>query len=121
MREYDDLYGKVDLDDPKTYSHLPNTEKELDDLMFKEIGMALTYMNHFRKENFPLKAKRSKMVQHPYYKGIFVDVTNSGYRQRLRVEKLIKDFAENRKDNYGNLQWFKEQVFLFQSETENMC
>jgi hypothetical protein len=34
---------------------------------------------------------------------------------------MIKDFADNRKNNYDNLQWYREQVFLFQDETENMC
>ena len=46
---------------------------------------------------------------------------NCGYYQRQRVYKLIKNFAENRKNNYKNILWYKEQIFLLQDETENMC
>ena len=50
-----------------------------------------------------------------------IDINNGGYYQRQRVYKLIKNFAENRRHNYGNIMWLKEQVYLFQDETENMC
>ena len=95
-RPFNDV--EVDLDDPKTYSYLPQNVKELDDFMFKEIGQALVYMKHFHPEFFPKN--------------------NS---QRIRIEKLIKDFADNRKNNYENVLWYQEQIFLFQDETENMC
>ncbi len=50
-----------------------------------------------------------------------IEINNSGYNQRQRVYKLIKYFADNRKDNYDNLMWLKEQCFLLDDETENMC
>jgi hypothetical protein len=103
MRKYKPTFGKeVDLDNPKTYLHLPKTIDELSDLMFKEIGYALCYMNY-----------------NPDRKMFFTPKRDGG--QRKRVEKLIKYFAENRKNNYQNLMWYKEQVFLFKDEIENMC
>lgn len=90
---------KVDLDDPKTYKHLPKTTKELDNLMFKQIGYALCYMNNFHPDVFK---------------------KNDG-GQKKRVKKLIQAFCDNRSSNYENLAWYQEQVFLFQDETENMC
>lgn len=129
---------EVDLDNPKTYKYLPKTIKELRNLMFKEIGYALVYMDYFpdRKGFFPKNKKKDKFyklsewypdTKHPNKK---VEVNNVGYRQRQRVYKLIKNFAENeRKHIYTedkvqkakNLMWYKEQVFLFQDEIENMC
>jgi len=91
----------VDLDDPETYSHLPEEHDELDDLMFEEIGKAMVYMNYF-------------------YPDVFND-SSSGTAQRKRIEVLIKDFAENRKHNYHRAIWYQERIFLFQDETENMC
>jgi hypothetical protein len=90
----------VDLDDDSTYKYLPQTYNELDSLMFKEIGYALCYMDYFNKDIF---------------------ITESGNDQRKRVEKLIKDFTDNRSNNYNNILWIREQVFLFQDEIENMC
>lgn len=129
MRKYSPAYGpKVDLDDPKTYKHLPDNEKELDNIMFKEIGYALVYMDYFpeRKGFFPKRKRKPEMVK---LKDIFpniksnkeVDKNNASYDQRQRIYKLIKNFAENRRHNCGNIMWFKEQVYLFQDETENMC
>ena len=34
-----------DLDDPSTLNNLPSRPKELDDRMFREIGITLCYMN----------------------------------------------------------------------------
>jgi hypothetical protein len=92
---------EVDLDDEKTYDFLPKTKKELRDLMFKEIGYAHCYMNF-------------------WYKDIFDEHDGC---QKKRVENLIKNFTENEKENYhnDNLMWYKEQIFLFQCEIENMC
>lgn len=96
MREFKDSFGYVyDLDDPKTYEYLPDDVNKLDDLMFKEIGMAVVYTTYF----------------HPNWDKAQVD----------RINVLIKDFADNRKFNYNNRLWFKEKVFLFKDETENMC
>jgi len=96
MREFTCAMGEVvDLDDDKTYDYLPKTDKELDKLMFAEIGMALVYTKHF----------------HPDW----------DERQCNRIDKLIESFAKERRNNYGNVIWLREQVFIFQDETENMC
>lgn len=102
MRKFKPEYGdEVDLDDPKTYSHLPNTAKELDDLMFQEIGYYYCYVKFWHKDIF--------------------DKDKIGKKQKKRVKKLIKKFTKFRKNNYSNLLWYKEQIFIFQDETENMC
>jgi hypothetical protein len=99
MRKYICAFGEeVDLDNPETYKHLPDDLRKLDDMMFKEIGQTLVYMNYFRKEYYPTNDK-----------------------QRKREKVLIKNFAENRHNNHQNIMWYKEQIFLFQDETENMC
>lgn len=103
MREYKctDLSGKiVDLDDPKTYEYLPKEVEALNHLMLKEIGYYYCYTHFWHKDMFVEKKEDSQMN---------------------RVEKLIKDFTDNRDKNWENIIWFQEQVFLFQDETENMC
>ena len=85
----------VDLDNPETYKHLPQTVSEVDDIMFKEIGYAYCYFTYF----------------HPYW----------DKKQVKRIKALIKNYTENKKYNWNNLLWFQEQVFIFQDETENMC
>jgi hypothetical protein len=94
--------GEVDLDDPKTYDYLPDNLNDLDNLMFKEIGKALCYMKYFHPEIY-----KSKKLYGP--------------QQKKRVENLIKYFCNNRTNHYDDILWLKEQVFLFQEETENMC
>lgn len=91
---------EVDLDNPETFSYLPDDPKQLDDMMFKEIGQALVYMDFF----------------HPRW---FTEGKDGG--QRKKVMERIKYFADNRKEHYGDVKWLKEQVFLIQDETENMC
>src|SRR3990167_841324 len=111
MRKFQPRFGKeVDLDNPKTYSYLKtNTCRELNNMMFKEIGYALVYMNYFRdrRKSFPIK-KLAKDKRFGY----------SGYNQRLRVCKLIQNFADNTikhyEENRKNALWYKEQIFLFQ-------
>lgn len=121
MRKFKSMFGEVDLDDPKTYKHLSNTWRALDALMFKEIGYALVYMNYFkdRRDMFPTKKEKPDMVKSPY-SNKKIDMNNSGYYQRIRVNKLIQKFADNRQKVDYNLMWLKEQIFLFQQETENM-
>lgn len=92
---------EVDLDDPETYSYLPKTVKELDSKMFSEIGFALCYMEYFRPE---------------FYNGSYKD---GG--QRERILKLIENFTKERLNNYQNIIWRQEQIFIFQDEIENMC
>jgi hypothetical protein len=103
MREYKltDCSGEtVDLDDPKTYERLPKEVRTLDDLMMKEIGQYYCYTHYWHRD-------------------VFIDRDSSG--QVKRVEKLIKEFTDNRRNNWENPIWFQEQIFLFQDETENMC
>lgn len=121
MREFKSRFGTVDLDDPKTYDYLPNTEKELDNLMFREIGFAICYMDffHSRQGIFNKRKKKPRMVE--VKPGFSVDFNNTGYEQRQRVYKRIEEFCNNRRDNYHNLMWYKEQIYLFQDEIENMC
>ena len=100
MRKFKCSLGEVvDLDDINTYSHLPNTIDELRKLMFQEIGYAYCYMNYWYSDVFNRK-----------------DI-----KQKKHVKKLIKTFTENSDDNRDNIMWYKEQVFLFQDEIENMC
>jgi len=101
MKPFKDAFGQhVDLDDESTYSNLPDNIKELNDLMYREIGYALTYMDYYHVETFKSK---------------------SGNTQRKRVKKLIADFARDRQDNYENKRWYKESIFIYKDETENMC
>ena len=101
MRKFRDAFGHdIDLDDPKTYENLPDNVKELDDLMFREIGYAYTYMNHFHPDIF-LKGRAGGQME--------------------RVEKLIYKFSIERKYNYENVKWYQETIYIFQDETENMC
>lgn len=120
---------EVDLDDPNTYKHLPDNYQELDKLMLREIGYALVYMDYFpdRKGGWP-KEKNPEMLTrigdvYPNVKNpdAMVDMNNAGHFQRLRIEALITNFAENRRNNITNVAWYKEQVFLFQDEIENLC
>jgi hypothetical protein len=100
MRKYRTAFeGEVDLDNPETYDFISNDIDILDDEMFRLIGQAICYMNYFHPE-------------------IYQDENNN---QRFRVNKLIAVFCNNREKNYENLMWYKEQVFLFADETENMC
>ncbi len=86
---------EVDLDDESTYDYLPKSIKELDDLMFREIGYSYCYFTYFHSDWYKPQVKK--------------------------IKKLIKVFTSNRKKNYNNLKWFQEQVFIFQNEIENMC
>ena len=90
-----------DLDDPSTYSHLPSRPKELDDRMFREIGITLCYMNIWHSDTWG----------HPKKDG----------GQKQRVMKLIRYFCKERINHYDDVLWLQEQVFVFQEETENMC
>jgi len=130
MRKYKPaLFPEVDLDDPKTYEYLPKTHKELDALMFKEIGYALVYMDYFpdRKGLFPKRKRKEEFVKVSSFGKTFknnknlIDINNCSYYQRQRVYKLIDNFAKNRRNNYDNILWYQEQIFLFQDEIENMC
>ena len=109
MRIHKDFFGEHDLDDTNTYSYLPTDKKELDDLMFTEIGKALVYMDYFHPDCYGKKSSKEGGLK------------NSGYKQRKKVNELIAYFAKNRKYNYDNILWRQEQIFLFQSCTENMC
>lgn len=114
---------RVDLDDHEIYSYLPDDIDRLDDKMEMLIGRTILYMNYYPDrgtELFPLVKQEPDMVESGY--GL-VDVNNCGWYQRVRVEKLIKQYAEGKRDAVisKNTMWFKEQIFLFQNEIENMC
>lgn len=123
------IQEEVDLDNPKTYEHLPKTQKELEILMFSEIGRALCYMDFLKAREgfFPKEKQAEELVPitewYPNHANpeIMVDIVNSSYHQRQRIYKLIDNFSNNRHKNYENIMWCQEQVFLFQDETENMC
>lgn len=126
MRKYTCAFGvEVDLDNPDTYNHLPDDLKKLDDMMFKEIGQALVYMDYWMLDIFGKERKEPDMERGWTKEQMQKDCpdwfANSGFYQRERVYKLIKNFADNRRDNFKNILWYKEQIFLFQDETENMC
>lgn len=89
----------VDLDDPNTYKHLPQNVDELRRHMFCEIGYFYCYTKFWHKDIF--------------------DPDTTG--QVRRVEILIKDFTENERENYDNVLWYQEKLYLFKDEIENMC
>ena len=98
MRKFVNSFGEeVDLDDPKTYENLQRDINELRTLMLSNIGYSYCYMNYWHKDVF------------------------SRGKQKKRVEKLIKNFTENERENMNNIQWYKEQVYIFDDEIENMC
>lgn len=98
MRIYKDrlFNDEYDLDNEDTYSHLPDNIKELRILMLSEIGYSYLYMNKWYSEIFNKTPQKDK------------------------VEKMVDYFAENEKYHYQDKKWYKEQVFLFQEEIENM-
>ena len=119
----------VDLDNPETYKHLPDTYRELRYLMFQRIGYVILYMDYFpnRKGLFPKRKRKEEFVKlsewYPEAKDgdKLIEINNVAFNQRQRVYAMIKNFAENEDKHMKNLIWFKEQVFLFDDETENMC
>ena len=91
-----------------------NNVRRLNDLMLKKIGYAYAYMNHWHPEIWgenpkPLPKKHPRFGQRP----------DGG--QRTRVLKLIDNFCKERDKNWENPKWFKEQIYLLDDETENMC
>ena len=102
MRKFTPTFGlPVDLDDPKTYDHLPNNAKKLRELMFQEIGYVYCYMYYWHKDWF--------------------DNEKFSHGQKQRVELLIFNFTENEAHHRNDVLWFQEQVYIFQDEIENMC
>jgi len=92
-------YGEeVDLDDQMTYSHLPDEANQLRDILFKDFGWAKLYMDYLHS-----------------------DVFKKNDKQRARIDQFMKNYSESHLENYDNILWLKEQVFLFQDEIENMC
>lgn len=86
----------VDLEDSKTFEHLPKSVKKLQRLILAEIG----YYNCFKIRN----------------KKWFNDD-----KQKKRVKKLIKKFIKNEFDNVDNVLWYQQQIYVFQDEIENIC
>lgn len=111
----------VDLDDPSTYDYIGSDDVNvLNDIMLSRIGYSICYMDYWNKNIFATEPKVPEMME---YKGRMVDINieNVGYQQRIRVNSLIEDFTKNRSKNWENPLWFKEQIFIFDDETENMC
>lgn len=89
---------EVDLDNPETFSNLPDDANQLRDILFKELGWSHLYMNYLHQ-----------------------DVFDKNDSQRKRIDDFIKSYSEKHLINYDDINWLKEQVFLFQDEIENMC
>lgn len=126
MREFTESLSrhKVDLDDESTYSYLPNTIEELNSRMLKEIGFATCYMDYWHSDVFNKRKKKPndrRWTPEEIELGYPDKFTNAAYYQRQRVYKLIERFTKERKNNLENIMWFKEMVFLFEDEIENMC
>lgn len=126
MRKYIEHFdkGMVNLDNPKTYQHLPNTIEKLNERMLREIGYSTCYMDYWHPDVF-LKEKEfintDDFTEEELASGYPDNTINAGYYQRQRVYKLIDNFTKNRENNWKNILWFKEQVFLLEDEIENMC
>lgn len=105
---------EVDLDDPKTYEHLPQTKDELRDKIFSIIGYALCYMDRFHPDNYP----KEKL-----FFGESPSLLGAYYEQRMRINIMIDDFCSKPKyyDYINNIEMMKECIFMFEDETENMC
>ncbi len=127
MREHIETLSrqKIDLDNPETYKHLPNSMNELDGRVFYKIGYSICYMDFWHPEVFNKEKIEPDMSRDWTLEEIAAGwpdaVANFGYYQRQRVYKLIENFTKNRHNNWGNILWFKEQVFLIEDEIENMC
>ena len=89
---------EVDLDNPVTFSYLPDDTHQLRTILFKEFGFAILYMNYF----------------HP-------DIFCEQNTQRIRIDKFMENYSQNHLEKYNDVLWLKEQVFIFQDEIENMC
>jgi hypothetical protein len=94
MKSYKSSEGEVDLDDPETYKHLPNTIEELDHLMFRKIGYALCYYDYLNEKEHDNQFKY--------------------------IDRKIYNFCKNRLNHYKDLRWYQEQVFIFEDEIENL-
>lgn len=101
MRKYIDSFGKEhDLDNQDTFNNYPDEHNILIKTMYEKIGYSIIYTTYFYPEFG--KEKYGKL-------------------QINRINKLIKYFSENLMNNYTNTIWLKEQLFLFEDETENLC
>lgn len=135
MRKYKDSDGRiVDLDNPSTYKMYLDNAREVEKMIFSEIGRALVYMNcSSRSPHFPKRklkpnmqylewGTKDKIGRTRWHRSKQkVDLNNLGWQQRQRVYKLMQQFADGRHQNYDNVRWMQEQLFLLQDECENMC
>ncbi len=93
MRQYHAVGQTVDLDNPEIYDHLPDNIAMLDAKIFQEIGIFYWYTTY----------------EYPEW----------DQNQKDRAHLLIQRFTSGRKT--GTLLWYKEMLFLFQDELENLC
>lgn len=99
MRKFQPVIGReVDLDDPATYTQLPQTIRGVLDNLYGEIGYAMLYIlgDHWS-------------VHSP--------------DQCARVNAMVKDIAKhwNERPRTQPLIFWQEKLYLFMDETENMC
>jgi len=96
VRKFKCAWGEiVDLDDPKTYEYLPDTLTNLRNAIWLEVGYSHVWQEYW----------------HP----------DGRTEQPERVKGLVKELADNYRENYSNLLWLQEFLFRFQDEIENMC
>ncbi len=95
MREYHSMDGVVDLDNSDTYSYMPDNIELLHHKIYQEVGRYYLFVNYFKP--------------------------NWDRSQIKRVNLIIERFSSGRNDNFTNIIWLKEILFLIQDEIENMC
>ncbi len=97
MRRFQTAVGpEVDLDDPATYAHLPQTLKGVTNQLYREIGYARVYV------------LRNARPGRKWDKA-----------QRARIKEMVRAIAADA-DSLPLVHW-QERLFLFLDEIENMC
>ena len=89
----------LDLDDTSLYKDLPNTCRELEDMVFRTYGYATAYFKY-----------------HSQYSNLYKS-------QQGHLEVMMEVFFKEHLEHYRNknVQWFKEMVFLIDDLCENLC
>lgn len=96
MKSFKTAHGEmVDLEDISLYDYLPKNVKSIRDMIHQEIGYYYCYVNYW----------------HPRW----------DKKQEERVKLLIEKYTEEWRNNITDLQWYRETLFIFQDEIENMC
>lgn len=90
---------ELDLDNSDNFDYLPKNMDELRNIWFKEVGYSYWYMNFLHKDVFD----------------------KFGDNQKLKINKYIQDYNDNFMQNFNNILWLQEKIFLLQDNIENMC